>query len=824
MKSKLFLISLLFFLGCNVKNFDQSESCRIKWNQAKWIGYTKDNRLEKWSTRDFVRNQPPMDINTWQPTKEELKAVKRKAHPSVLLRKSFAVTKEIAFAEVAICGLGLYELHLNGNKVGDRVLDPAQTSYDKRAFFVRHNVTKLLKEKNGLGIMLGNGFYGQNIAFWPGLNYGKPRAIMVLNINYKDGTKEQIVTDKSWKAHNSPILFDNIFHGETYDARKEIQNWSASSYQDTAWNSVELMKAPTTNLIEQQLEPMRKIRKIVPVAILPAEKGWIIDMGKNMTGWLQIKVQEKEGTEIKMRFSEHLMPNKQNIDPASTGIHVTGNTQTDIYICKGDGEETWEPRFTYHGFQYVQIEGLEKKPTLDQFTGWLVHTDVERIGTFKCSDVQINKFYETSMLTIEDNIQGLLSDCPHRERCAWMGDAYVVAEAASFNFDLQRLWNKTADDMQTVLGVSKAHFKDSFPYDKRAPANVSVGKRLNLQARPDWGAATVMIPYFSYVYYGDTTIVKKSWNMMEGWMAYLDEKVQEKGIINGGYGDWCPPGGNPNMDTPPALTSTALYYQSLMAMQKMSILLNKAEAAVEYREKAQIVKDAFNDRFFKEDSNSYGSQTGNAFALHTNLVDDFKKQLVADNLSNLIMKDKEGHFTTGIFGHRALYSVLNDYGHSEVTQHLWEITDYPSLGFVTTAHNLTTWPELIANWDKSKRYYRNSFNHPMNSGFAASFHESLGGIRPDENYPGFKKFYLQPTFLEGLEWCEVSYKAPQGKIESNWKRKENKVVWSVTIPENSVAMVKLQMYNSKEIKLNNKKVKNNTFQLTSGKYVIIVKE
>jgi alpha-L-rhamnosidase len=267
-----------------------------------------------------------------------------------------------------------------------------------------------------------------------------------------------------------------------------------------------------------------------------------------------------------------------------------------------------------------------------------------------------------------------------------------------------------------------------------------------------------------------------------------------------------------------------LYYQSLMAMQKMSILLNKAEAAVEYREKAQIVKDAFNDRFFKEDSNSYGSQTGNAFALHTNLVDDFKKQLVADNLSNLIMKDKEGHFTTGIFGHRALYSVLNDYGHSEVTQHLWEITDYPSLGFVTTAHNLSTWPELIANWDKSKRYYRNSFNHPMNSGFAASFHESLGGIRPDENYPGFKKFYLQPTFLEGLEWCEVSYKAPQGKIESNWKRKENKVVWSVTIPENSVAMVKLQMYNSKEIKLNNKKVKNNTFQLTSGKYVIIVKE
>ena len=763
-----------------------------------------------------------MDINTWQPTEKELIAVQRKAHPSILLRKTFSLSKEIEKAEVAICGLGLYELYLNGKKVGDRVLDPAQTSYDKRAFFVRHNITSLLKKNNALGILLGNGFYGQNIAFSPSLTYGKPLVIMVLNLRYKDGTKEQIVTDKSWKAHNSPILFDNIYLGETYDARKEIKNWSNFNCDDDHWDNAELMKAPTTYLFEQQLEPMRKIRAIKPVAILPTEKGWILDMGKNMTGWLQIQVNEAKGTEIKMRFSEHLMPDKKNIDPASTGIHVTGNTQTDIYICKGDGVETWEPRFTYHGFQYVQIEGLKNKPTLDQFTGWLIRTDAERIGTFKCSNEQINRFYDVSMLTIEDNIQGLLSDCPHRERCAWMGDAYVVAEAASYNFNLQRLWQKTAEDMQTVLGVEKAHFKDPFPYDSRAPANVSVGKRLNLQARPDWGAATVMIPYFSYLYYGDTAIVKNSWKMMQGWMAYLDEKVQENGIINGGYGDWCPPGGNPNMDTPPALTSTALYYQSLKAMQKMAILLQEDEIAAEYEKKAAFVKKAFNERFLDVATNSYGSQTGNAFALHLNLVDENKKQLVADNLSKLIMNDKDGHFTTGIFGHRPLYTILNEYDYSKVTEHLWKITDYPSLGFVTEEHNLTTWPELIANWDKSKRYYRNSFNHPMNSGFAASFHESLGGIRPDENYPGFQKFYLKPTFLEGLEWCEVSYKSTYGKIESYWKRNKEKIIWSVTIPENSTALVQLPKYSLKYIKLNDKPVQSNVFELTSGKYEIII--
>ncbi|GGD04141.1 alpha-rhamnosidase [Hyunsoonleella pacifica] len=803
--------------------FGQFQNNSISWEQAKWIGYTKDDRLEKWSTRDFIRNQPPMDINTWKPTEKDLKAVRRKAHPSVLLRKSFSVTKEIESAQIAICGLGLYELYLNGNKVGDRVLDPAQTSYDERAFFVRHNVTSFLKKNNGLGIMLGNGFYGQNIAFWPGLAYGKPRAIAVLDITYTDGTKKQIVTDQSWKAHASPILFDNVYHGETYDARKEIKDWSNYGCNDASWYEAELMKAPTTNLIEHELEPMRKVRKVNPVAVLPAEKGWIIDLGQNMTGWLEINIEEQEGTEVKMHFAEHLMPDKKNIDPASTGIHVVGNTQTDIYICKGNGAETWEPRFTYHGFRYAQIEGLTKKPSLDQFTGWLVRTDVERIGSFRCSNEQINTFYDVSMLTIEDNLQGLLSDCPHRERCAWMGDAYVVAEAASYNFDLQGLWQKTTNDIKTVIGKSKAHFKDPFPYDERAPANISVGKRLCLQARPDWGAATVMIPWFSYVYFGDKKIVEDSWIMMQGWMGYLDEKVQEDGIINGGFGDWCPPGGNPNMDTPPALSSTALYYQNLVAMRKMAIILDKETLAKTYEQKATFVKNAFNAKFFNKETNSYGSQTGNSFALYSGLVSEQKAQLVADNLAQLIMKKNKGYYTTGIFGHRPLYTVLNDFGHSDVTKHLWDRTDFPSLGFVTETHGLTTWPEHIANWDKTKRYHRNSFNHPMNSGFAASFHESLGGIRPDENHPGFKKFYLKPTFLEGLQWCEVDYESPQGEIKSYWKRNTKVITWSVTVPKNSTALVQLPMYISKQIKVNNKRVKSNTFELDSGEYIISIK-
>nr|WP_319509529.1 family 78 glycoside hydrolase catalytic domain [uncultured Draconibacterium sp.] len=797
----------------------------IDWGEAIWIGYTKDNRPEEWAGRDMIYNQPPSDINTWEPTNEELKTTFKKSYPSPLLRKQIRIAKEIQSAQINSCGLGLHELYLNGEKLGDRVLDPAQTSYDKRAFYVVHNVSNLLqKGNNALGIMLGNGFYGQNVAFQHKLEYGMPRALLSLNIVYKDGSTETVVSDDSWKAHMSPVLFDNIYHGETYDARLEVENWCTAGFDDSTWDSAEKMDVPTNKLVEQEMEPMRKIREVKPIAVLPADKGWIIDMGQNMTGWLQIKVKETKGTAVKMQFAELLMPDRKNIDPASTGIHVTGGVQTDIYICNGEDREKWEPRFTYHGFRYVQIEGLSRKPDLKDFTGWLVRTDVDRIGTFECSDALINKFYNVSMWTIEDNLQGLLSDCPHRERCAWLGDAYAVAEAATFNFDLERFWRKTSADMETVLGVSPAHFKDDFPYDPRTPSNIGVGKRLCLQARPDWGAATVMVPWYSYIYYGDKQIVKNAWSMMEGWMVYVDEKVQVEGIIDGGYGDWCPPGGNEAMDTPPALTSTALYYQTLLAMHKMALVLGEDLAAVDYAQKAEQVKTAFNISFFDAASNSYGSQTGNAFALFSQLVPKHKEQAIADKLADLIMNDKNGHYNCGIFGHRPLYTMLNDYGHAEVTQQLWSITDYPSLGFMTDKHDLTTWPETPNNWPEGKRYFRNSFNHPMNSGFAASFHESLGGIRPDAEHPGFKNFFLQPCFIPGLDWVKTSHNSPHGLIKSAWERKNGMISWTLSIPENTTAKVRMDAFSAEQISLNKKTVDENNFSLKSGEYKIVIKE
>ena len=802
-----------------VAAFSHGKVSALDWGQSEWIGFTEDDRPPEWSARDTVFNRPPADISTWKPTSKELQSKRRASYPAPLLRKTFLVGKPVQSARVLVCGLGLYELYLNGRKVGDRVLDPAQTSYDKRAFFVVHDVTHLLQPgTNGLGLMLGNGFYGQNIAFGGGMAYGAPRARLLLEVRYADGTKALVESDRSWRASIGPVLFDNIYLGETFDARRSLTGWSRADFNDADWKPAEVLRATTTNLVEQQLEPMRKIRKVEPVAVLPAEKGWILDMGQNMTGWLEIGVEEPAGTEVKMRFAEHLMPDKKNIDTASTGIHVTGADQTDIYICRGGGVETWEPRFTYHGFRYVQIEGLGKKPELKNFTGWLVRTDAKRTGTFECSDPLINKFYRVSMWTLEDNLQGILTDCPHRERCAWMGDNHAVADAASFNFDLQQFWRKTSTDMGTVLGAAAPNVNTGLPRDPRAPCNIAVGKRLCGQARPDWGAATVLVPWYGYLYYGDQKIVKSAWPMMVGWMAYLDESVAKGGIITEGYGDWCPPNNTGQKRVSVALTSTALYYKSLWAMQKMALVVGEPQAAASYAAKAEVVRKAFNEKFFDARKNDYGTQTGNAFTLHCGLVPQGKEQAVADALARIIMADCGGHDVTGIFGHRALYTVLNDYGHAEVTRHLWSSTDYPSLGFLTEKHDLTTWPEVPHNWNPVERYRRNSFNHPMHSGFAAAFHESLGGIRPDPADPGFKSFFLKPCFLPGLEWAKVSHRSPYGLISSDWKREGGEVVWNVSVPAGSTARVQLPQFAAGKVQLAGQPVSTNEFELRPGNW------
>ena len=789
----------------------------VDWHGAAWIGFTEDDRTDDYALRS---------IHPDRMKKPEM----RRVCVSSLLRRAFTADKKVRTATVTVCGLGLHELYLNGDKVSDRVLDPASTSYDKHAFYIVHDVTsQIMQGQNAIGLMLGNGFYGQDFGFAsPRLLYGEPRAKLVLNIEYVDGTSLKIGTNKQWKAAQSPIVFDNLFGGETFDARREQLGWSKADFDDNAWFEVERMKAPTKKLIEQDLAPIRKVRAIKPISIKPAENGeWIIDLGENIAGWLEIAIDAPPDTAIEMRFAELMMPNGRAIDTASTGVHATGCEQIDIYISNGS-KANWQPRFTYHGFRYVQIKGLTGKPNIDDFTGWFVRTDLARTGTFACSDPMINRFYEVSMRTIEGNLHGLLSDCPHRERCAWLGDMHVSAETISMNFAADGLWRKHIEDFKTVLGaawpIPKHYPEGQVPAkDPRAPSNVALGKRLCGQARPDWGMAVVLTPWFNWLYYGDQETAANAWPMMEDYLQFLDEVEVKNHLIKEGYayGDWCPPGTNKQMNTSPQLTSSALYYQSNQAMAQMAKLLNKAAKAALFSQRAEQVKAAFNQKFFDEKAGHYGTQTATAMALNLGLVPVGKESEVAAGLNQLVMKENGGHYTTGIQGHRHLYTALNDYGYDATSKLLWTHTDFPSLGNMTEVHDLTTWPESNANWPAGKRYSRSSFNHPMQSGFSIAFHESIGGIRPDQQHPGFEQFTLKPCFLTGLTWAKADYDSVKGTISSHWQRKGNIVDWQITVPKSSSAQVKLPA--GVTLLQNKKRVDSNALTLTAGQWQLQVR-
>lgn len=748
------------------------------WKNARWIGLNGDPRDNSSLTeRTFAKpNAAPKPTRTF---------------PSPLLRKEFRVGGPVKKATAYVCGLGYFELYVNGAKMGDHVLDPVQTSYDQYACYVTFDITAALnKGRNAVGLMLGNGFYGQNFAFQPfRMFYGEPLAVALLRIEYEDGAMNTIVTGPDWKGATGPVLFDNVYAGETYDARLEIPGWSCAGFDDKKWEPVEVRTAPAKRLAAQSIPPMKKIRAVKPVAVSPARNGgWILDMGQNMTGWLQIRVQGSSGREIRMRFAETLMPGGDELDTLTTGTYVTGADQTDVYVCNGDGIEVWEPRFTYHGFRYVQIDGLPGKPDLDNFTGWLVRTDVPRIGRFQCSDPLLNTFYRVSMWTLEDNLQGILTDCPARERCEWMGDMVFDGETASCSFDLSAFWRKTSADIGLSRGTAGPQ-KTNLPKDVRAPANVAVGRRACGQARPDWGMAAIMVPWFDYLYYGDLRTVEEAWPAMQGWMAFLEEHGMSDGIIEEGYGDWCQPGSRHDvMDTPVALTSTALYYQGLTVMQTLADALGRDADRRHCAALAATVRSAFNRHFHNPSSGDYGTQTGNALALSFGLVPDDLRSRVGQGLKTRILTNHNGHHACGIMGHRYLYTVLNDNGMSDITRLLWSQTDWPSPGYLTETMKMTTWLEHSRDMAKGDRFGGISLNHPMQAGFSASFYESVGGIRPDPECPGFKKIIFQPCFLPDLQWVRTEHRSLYGLISSDWKKEDGWVLWTVTVPPNTTAI------------------------------------
>lgn len=725
-----------------------------------------------------------------------------------LLRKEFVVHGFPERARVYIAGLGYYELRLNGQKVGDRVLDPAQTDYDKLVLYATYDVTRMIQPgRNGIGVILGNGRYSPPdvvVERNPGdlRKYGRtPVLILQLYLLFSDGTSMTITTDETWRAALGPIVFNDIYDGEVYDARLERPGWDMPGYDDSEWQpAVRASDPPKGKLVSSAAYPPIKITKTLPAREItsPRPGVYVVDFGQNLTGWVRLRASGPRGAEVRVRYAEILNP-----DGTLNTAPNRSAKATDVYILKGEGEEVYEPRFTYHGFRYAEITGLAGVLTTWSVEARVVHSAVSEAGGFHCSNPLINRIHELVRWGQVSNLMSVPTDCPQRdERMGWMGDAQLTAEEAIHNFDMAGFYTKWIDDIKHAQGKDGSVPSVVPPYWSKFPAD------------PAWGTACVTIPWYVYLYYGDRRILERSYAVMQKWVAFL-EKSSKEHIVGGQYGDWCPPGHVRSVDTPVELVGTYYYYHDTLRLSQIARVLGRESDAKMYAEKAEQIKEAFNKAFLREGryvslgeqwylrlipetapedekrrqaeemAKVFGvySQTANVFALSLGLVPDQHRQNVVDTLVHDITVIHGHHLNTGIVGTRYLPDVLTEHGHAELAYRLVTQTTYPSWGYMIKEGATTLWER----WEYLDNVGMNSHNHIMLGSIDAWFYRVIAGIRLAA--PGWQKVHIKPTPLGDLKHAGASVHTVRGLVASKWVRRDREFVLQAAIPTNVEAEV-----------------------------------
>ena len=810
----------------DVNRFSMGLMGQEQWGNAQWITLQNDTRESPHRFRDYK-------------TGKMKQAVPVEGFAAGYFRKEKSIDKAVEKAEAFICALGYYELFLNGEKVGDHVLDPAPSNYDKQAYYVNYDITaNIVSGKNAFGIVLGNGFYGQNIS-WKNdpesekdLAYGPPTTKLLVKITYRDGTQEDFYTDNTWKEATGPIVFNNIYGGDTYDARYEINGWNAVGYDDTSWGTPEVVSPKVRKISAQQIPPIRKLKVLEPQKIFKAPDGdWIVDFGQNIAGWVQLKVNEKRGQRIEIITTEALLTDGSDVFKGSTGGGANGMPQIYTYICKGQAEEAWEPKFSYHGFRYAKIKGVTSKPDAEMIKAVLVATDIAETGSFSSSDELLNKMHDISKWTIEDNLHGIPEDCPHREKCGWLGDAHAFAEYALYNYDMYDFYKKYMEDIRTQMRPTKGHNQSHVKY--QVPTMIAPGKRTSTYAKIDWGVATMYLPWYNFIYYGDDSIVSNYYQEMKNLTNFYLDFKGENGIMQDGMGDWCPPRWdrrlNPEaMECDPVISANAYFYDVLGIMEKFAKMNHDPSFEAKMRAEKNALKMAFNKAYLKPKVGTkykwYLSQTATVQALQFGLVPEDERENVVNGLIHDIVEVKAGHHSTGIHGNRYIYTVLTANGKADLAYQILTTPTFPSQTYVMNS-GFTTWPERQFVWEEMKGP-TNSLNHPMHSGFAAYFYESLGGIKSSTTQAGYQTFFVDPKFPSKLENTKVSVPTPYGAIKNEWVKKEGKVTMKLEVPFNTRAMLPFAGINKKSIQINTKTIEelnpniSEALVLGSGSYVI----
>jgi alpha-L-rhamnosidase len=563
-----------------------------------------------------------------------------------------------------------------------------------------------------------------------------------------------------------------------------------------------------TVLYEQIAEPVRIMDEIVPKQITAREDGtYMVDMGQNMAGWLELTIDGEPGQEITILCTE-VLDKEGNLDPSSTGIKATKVIQTLKYTCHGQGVEVWQPQFTYFGFRYAQVSGLNAPPKKDFIKGKVLYSAVKVVGEFECSEKNINKLHELSRWTILGNIHGIPTDCPHREKCGWTGDSHAMILPMIYNWDSQRFFEKYMFDMRSSARVELKqlyfgkdfHDRSVIMKPKGIPTMIVPGKRTSGIASPDWGTAMVQIPWILYVYYGDQVILESFYSDMQVWVNYI-EGIKDDGIIPHGLGDWCPPGGNNNKDCPVPISSSAFHILDVSIMAQAAKLLGNDEDHRHYTTLLKQLKADFNRHFFDPETQSYGSsQTANILALDMEIVPEDQTKPVAAAILKNIQEQYDGFLNTGIFGLARVFKVLAENGYEQDVYRLLTKTGKNSFAYMWDEYDATTLWEKLPTGDSLPA---GSMNHPMQAGYAAWFYSGIAGINPNLEAPGFQQIVFKPYLTRQLESVSAQYDAQYGRIGSAWQRKEDRMIWRISIPANSQGQIWVPTYgNTATIQVN----------------------
>jgi len=768
------------------------DSCeRIYWKVRVW---DNDGRVSKWSAPAYWE----MGLLTRKDWLGEwigssVVGGPRTSSPAPYVRKKVRLERKVTSARLYATALGLYEFYVNGKPVSSDVFRPGWTDYTKRVQYNVYDITALFKKgDNAIGAILGDGWYCGHVGPTNRQVYGdRPRLLAQIVIQFDDGSTQTIITDDSWKTTSSPTLAGDLLIGENYDARLEIPDWCDADFDDSEWSKVKIFSDPGITINTQCGPPVRRMQEIKSPTSLkgypPAWgfKGGMFDMRQNMVGRVRIKVRGKRGGTVRLRHGEMLDKNG-----ALYTENLRGQFAIDYYTLKGEGDEIWEPKFTFHGFRYVEISSREEMKVVS-VTGVVLHSDTPLTGTFKCSDPLVNQLQSNIQWGQRGNFLEVPTDCPQRdERLGWMGDAQVFARTAAFNMDVAPFFTKWQIDIEDAQRDD-----DAFPPIVPVPDAIGMPK----DGGPAWADAGIICPWTIYRCYGDTRILEQHYESLTRFVNYL-AKTSRKGVrcFEGcdyfqGFGDWLALDGSGKTEggTPKQLIGTAFYAYSTRLLGKIAAVLGKTTDAKRREKEFKKIREVF-IREFVTDSGKItgGTQTPYVLALHFDLLPERLRPAVVEELVSDI-KARGMHLSTGFVGTPYLPHVLSRGGRFDIVYELLHQKTWPSWLYAVTQGATTIW-ERWDGWTHDKGFQTvgmNSFNHYAYGAIGDWLYINVAGIDLDPEAPGYKHIILRPHPGGGLTSASASLDSIHGKIVSDWKITKGVLAWNVTIPANTTATV-----------------------------------